>query len=559
MLHVELTPAHTPKRLYVTVETARDYRRASSITGATPRAQRGNSGSLTFPLDPLVIVDLRAEFGTENVRLSAHCAAWMAGLLQNSREVVILSRQDNVRTDAPWDDVLFPYQRTGSEWLRRVRRGILGDEMGLGKTIQALTAARGARRLLIVTVPIAKRVVWEREIRTWDTEWEDCTYVADLRTLRVQVVRAAAKADRCALIVNHEMLRDRKHYADLWTTQWDCIIIDEAHKLQGRASHSQQSRGAELLQSDRLYLLTGTPVWNRPESVWHLLHLIDPKRWSSYWRFVDEYCAVEITPWARKIIGINPATVERLQSVLSTVVLQRKKREVLPQLPEKTVVEWEYDLTPAQRKAYKLLKKEFRIVTQDGVTVETESSISKTFADLRRLCNAPTLIGLDHASPKDDIVSGLVEQTLGEGKQIVVFTWHKDYAAHLHRMLREYKPILITGEMENRERDDQIRRFQQGYTRTLIATIATMGVAINLTAANVAIFAEGSYVPTMNAQAEDRLHRIGQRDNVLIYRLSARNSVESALWSLVADRSDTADEMLSFRAVVERLLDQPDE
>src|SRR5678816_4702322 len=112
----------------------------------------------------------------------------------------------------------------------------------------------------------------------------------------------------------------RPAYRDLLDRKWDAVILDEAHKFQGR--DSQQSKGAARLRSDMLLMLTGSPIWNKPDSIWNLLHLLYPARFSSYWNFVNEYCYIERSRYGYEITGVNDLKLDRLRGVISPLLLR---------------------------------------------------------------------------------------------------------------------------------------------------------------------------------------------------------------------------------------------
>jgi SNF2 family DNA or RNA helicase len=379
---------------------------------------------------------------------------------------------------------------------------------------------------------------------------------------RKALLQQAAKQQRVIVCINHEMLQSRNmdKYPELWSIAWDAVVVDEAHKLQGRPARrredgkvtgSQTSKGAEQLNTKRRYALTGTPVWNKPDSLYGVLHFLEPHRFTSYWRFVEEYCQVVGGEYARKIVGPNQENIERLHNLLSPMLLRRTKDQVLKDLPAKTVQEMPYDITGWLDEAYWNLKDSYI----HPVTGDAEQSIPMAYADMRRLLNAPVLVGADREmSPKDEIVDDLVEQATAEGKPVVIFTWHNDYTGYLlHRLRKLYTVEAIHGPTNTTQRNRILADFQAGKIQVLVASMATMGVAIDLTVARVAVFAEGHYVNTIVDQAESRLHRNGQKFDVMIYRLYARGTIEEAIWEVADTRKEDADEMLCLDDVTRRV------
>lgn len=561
MAHIRLAVDRTgqPVRLVVSRLTQTEFKRVSALPGATAHATA--SPWVSFPMEPNRVTDLCNLL--PDLEQTNDVRDWY-NLWDHKATVSLLMRdkpgdQWDV-SPIPFGDVLYPYQRTGVAWLRGQRRAVLGDEMGLGKTLQALGAAYDADPILIVTVGLAERSVWDAHIAKYLYYRE--VYVCDGdRANRQSQLHAFSTSDplRGIVIINHDMLqtRFRAAYPQLYTTRWHTVIVDEAHLFQDH--RSSRSQGAQKLMTKNLYLLTGTPVWSTPQSVFGLLKLIDPKRWTSYWAFVSEFCDVNITPWSREIVGVKPAKEQDLRATLAPVVLRRLESDpvVASQLPPLRVQTITYKLTPEQRAIYRKLKVDYIVQHGDDV-VKLEPSTAQAFADLRRLVNDPKLLDLPMEGAKLPVINDLLDEALSENKKVVLFTWHKDYTKQLLAWLildKRVGAVAIDGSLSTSDRLVALRAFQQqADVQVLVASIATASTAIDLTAASVAIFTEGSYVATHIEQAVKRLHRHGQRVATMIYRLQAEHTVESALWDVVDDRVAQASSMLAFNTFRHRTL-----
>lgn len=522
------------------------------VFGLTPRERHALAGApeipaippgddASFPPDPEIVEAIIGTLGSSAVETDANTARWRIEQACRVETSARLAASSDI--DAPprgWTGALYPYQRVGQEWLRAMRRGILGDDPGLGKTVQALAAVDGKDRVLIATLGGVKQH-WADHVARWSKR--PVGLCVGSHAERQQAIDAHGW-----VIVNHEMLRpgaftglDRK---------WDAVIIDEAHRFQGRKS--KQSKGAAFLKTDDLYLLTGTPIWNKPDSLWNLLHLLYPARFSSYWRFVGEYCDVEVSPWGMQITGLRYRERERLQRVLVPLMIRRAKRDVLPWLPDKIREDVTYDITPSQRRAYNKLRDKLLLETDDGTSVRYYANAISAMSDMRLLLDAPGLVGLDgltkDPSPKDEAIDGLLDGLLDDGRKIVIYCWHRAYANYLAARHAARGAVCVTG--ETKDRTGVIDAFLRGRASVLVATIASVGTGIDMTECTAAIFAEGSYVHVENAQAEDRLHRIGTKTSPLIYRLQARRTVEQAIWEQSDDVGETTSDVLTVERVV---------
>ncbi len=495
------------KRLLLEVPESAERRIALGVSGALQQLE--NPNLVAFPLEPLAVDDLRSALG-DALKVDVDVGNWRARYQAYAQASVFLGAKADGHPNAEWASRLYPYQRVGADWMRSVPRGILGDDPGLGKTIQSLTAVYREPRVLIVTLNSVKSH-WEAHIRNW-LQRDVCVCTGT----HLERQRALDKHPDW-VIINHEMLRGGSvGYTGIVEHEWDAVIVDEAHKLQGRKS--AQSLGAARLKSPRLYLLTGTPIWNHPDSLWRILNLLEPQRFNSYWRFVMEYCDTQQTNWGLDILGFRLDTLERLRSIVAPYLLRRRKEEVLPDLPAKRRQLIEYDLSDSQRRAYREMKRRLRLVTEDGDLLRVYDNAMVALGQLRLLCDAPQLIGLPPGvNPKDEVLDDLLETLLDRERKVILFTWHKVYAEYLAARYTRYGVSLVTGDTPHRDRELQAFR-QETDKHLLVATIGAAGTGIDLVEATAAIFAEGTHVPTLNAQAEDRLHRIGQKTDVIIYR-----------------------------------------
>ena len=533
-------------KLTVHLYTVHDRRLILSIPGAKLSKDETRA---YLPLEPTAINDMSRLFGA-SLDITEEVKAWHNQLDSQLRYTAFLATKQDISTYPPYFETLRPYQRVGAVWLAQAKRGILGDAPGLGKTLQAITAARylGAEHILVVAPGYLIHDQWERQIKLWD--WTADITIAEGTLSKRQ---KALEVDARYTIVNIEMLRRQKAFRPLWQRTWDVVILDEAHHFQGRGS--QQSAGARALKTRALFELTGSPIWNNVDSLWHLLHLIDPNRFSSYWSFVETYCTLRRHPWGLEVVGPNPIYLERLREIIGPYLLQRQKKDVAPEIPPKLYVNLTYDLTPEQRDVYKKMRKE--LILESDEQSKTYVSRGAMISDLRLLCTAPSLLGFEGmVSEKDQLILNLLED-LGD-VPVVIFVWYRKYAEYLQKLLHQHKidSLVVTGDQDPVMRSKIIQHFKQGNADVLIGTIASMAEGLDLDYAKAAIFAELAYIPAVNIQAEDRLHRLTTTESPTIYRLYARRSVEERIVDITDNKSDITDETLAVQEVLRRLAEE---
>lgn len=248
----------------------------------------------------------------------------------------------------------------------------------------------------------------------------------------------------------------------------------------------------------------------------------------------------------------------RLREIIGPYLLQRQKKDVAPEIPPKLYVNLTYDLSPDQRAIYKKMRKELILESE----TQTKSYVSRgaLISDLRLLCTAPSLLGFeDMTSSKDRLILDLLEDLTGT--PTVIFVWYRKYADYLQKLLGRHAidSLIVSGEQDPVTRSATIQRFREGKANVLIGTIASMSEGLDLDYAKVAIFAELSYIPAINVQAEDRLHRLTTTESPTIYSLYARNTVEERIVDITANKADIIDETLAVQEVLRRLAEESEE
>jgi SNF2 family DNA or RNA helicase len=470
-------------------------------------------------------------------------SADIQGDIRNVSAKVAGELTTNLPADAdllvPWADRLYPYQRAGVDFLVRHPHSLLADDMGLGKTVQSISAVHEgwyrdleeapsaeARRLVIA--PRAMQGTWQREIRQWADEDAVIVDGANPAKRRKQLGDPAPW-----VIINWEKLRTSLH-DDLLEIEWLAIIADEAHRAKNRKA--KQTRGLWALHAPVQLALTGTPIMNEPGELWSILKWLYPTDYKSYWRFANAYTESYEAYFGRRktrvVTGVKNADALRFE--LANKMVRRVKTEVLD-LPEKTKQIISVDMHPAQKKLYAEVENQLVVeikqavaageVNEDALADFNETGDVRKLAlvipngaarvtRLRQVASSPAVLGdgEDDVSGKYDAVVETIDDN--RHKPHVVFCWFKEatelVAARLRR--RNLRAQALNGDTPDAEREDLVRRFQEGDLDVLVMTIAT---------------GEEDWTPAINQQAEDRLHRIGQANNVLILCYRAKGTVDT--------------------------------
>lgn len=439
-------------------------------------------------------------------------------------------------------DTLMPFQREGVEWLGLHPRGILADEMGLGKTVQALAAVVGADAFPCLLITQATlRGTMANQIAEW-TGMD--SYVMDTGN-RGLSIRQQLTLPRNFYVCHFEGVR--AEWQELKKIEWKSIIVDEATNIKNR--QAQRTKAVKSLKAPRITLLSGTPLLNSPLDLWSLLNYLNPTKYSSFWAFQKRY--VVMGGWQNKqVMGYR--NVPELHMHVQANMIRRRKDEVLKQLKAKTYSDVILDLPKWQRDLYNKAREELVVEITKSKTLSVASALAK-LTRLKQISVHPqATLGVE--SKQEPIKMQALEELLDQrpGKKTLVFSKYATVAKEVAALCRKRKGMevfLLTGETKMSERSVMEQRFQAlppTQEAVWISTIDAGGMGLTLTAADTVVFLDKDWRPAVNSQAEDRAHRIGQKDNVLVVSLIARDTVEEHIEKVLDKKRDM------FNSVVEK-------
>jgi SWI/SNF-related matrix-associated actin-dependent regulator 1 of chromatin subfamily A len=419
---------------------------------------------------------------------------------------------------------LFPHQVEGVAFLLGRTRAILADDMGLGKTRQAIVALRhiAPEGPYLVVSPASVKRNWAREIAIADPP--ATTHVIERGAPDV-VDRGWSPPGRPDwVIVNYDILP--KHIDVLETTPWGGIVVDEAHYLKNHTS--MRSRLARRL-ADRaksqggrgpaVYLLTGTPLTNRPRDLFVLLQLVGHPLGRSFLSFAKRYCAAERNEYGWQTRGAS--NIDELTVQLHGVMLRRSKDDVLA-LPPKLRTWLTVEVPKGtgvrdMRRAVELMISHERVAPGSNV-----SELRLRGRLLQAVTKARQALAAAKVPSTIDFVTGANEQ----GEKVIVFSCFEEPMQKLSRHFGD-AGVLLTGKTPADRRQPLVDRFQQDpQIRVFLANIVAGGVGTNLTAATQVVFNDLDWVPANHWQAEDRAYRIGQTRSVNVTYMVARDTID---------------------------------
>jgi SWI/SNF-related matrix-associated actin-dependent regulator 1 of chromatin subfamily A len=444
---------------------------------------------------------------------------------------------------APVGLAYLPFQAAGIQLaLARFSAGRVGvliaDEMGLGKTIQALgvcsglaPAAEKPLRVLVVC-PASLRLNWAREAARWLVG--DWTVTAHIKAGKVQTSRSGSK--HSLEIVNYDIL---SKVPCVHGTEWDVLVVDEAHYAKN--SKAQRTKALAAIKADRRVFLTGTPICNRPLELHSLLTQIEPSEWGafgeakSFFKFAYRYCSPQkVWTGSRHVTTFTGASnLDELQTRLRTgVMVRRLKADVLKDLPPKT----RQTIGLPANGCSSLIEEQWGYFggDSDRAEEELERGALPAFSEFSRVRREIGMAKVTYVV--DHVTQALADD---DSRKIVVMAHHHEVVAGLVTGLAEFGAVKLDGTMDAVSRDAAVTRFQTDPTcRVFVGSIMAAGVGITLTAAHHVVFAELDWVPGNISQAEDRCHRIGQRDNVLVQHLVFEGSLDEHLLKTIIAKQE---------------------
>uniref|UniRef100_A0A3Q3L351 Chromodomain helicase DNA binding protein 4b n=1 Tax=Mastacembelus armatus TaxID=205130 RepID=A0A3Q3L351_9TELE len=459
---------------------------------------------------------------------------------------------------------LHPYQLEGLNWLRfswaQATDTILADEMGLGKTVQtavflySLYKEGHSKGPFLVSAPLSTIINWEREFEMWAPDMYVVTYVGDKDSRAVirenefsfegNAIRGGKKASKMkkdspvkfhVLLTSYELITIDQ--AVLGSIEWACLVVDEAHRLK-----NNQSKFFRVLNNYPLQhklLLTGTPLQNNLEELFHLLNFLTPERFNNLEGFLEEFADIA-----------KEDQIKKLHDMLGPHMLRRLKADVFKHMPSKTELIVRVELSPMQKKYYKfILTRNFEALNTRGGG--NQVSLLNVVMDLKKCCNHPYLFpaaateapklpngmyegtALTKASGKLMLLHKMMKRLKEGGHRVLIFSQMTKMLDLLEDFLENegYKYERIDGGVTGNLRQEAIDRFNAPGAPQFAFLLSTRagGLGINLASADTVIIYDSDWNPHNDIQAFSRAHRIGQNRKVMIYRFVTKASVEERI------------------------------
>lgn len=430
---------------------------------------------------------------------------WKNALAQ-AREHVLL-RMDaeklprrSTPPEGTFEGELREFQKEGLSFLLANPRTLLADEMGLGKTVQALACLAAAKEFpaLIVVPP--------HLLRNWQTEITRFLRLEG-KPARVCVLtglKPYQPPEADVYIIHYLLLRGWKQA--LPQMRFKAVVFDEIQELRhgGTEKYSAASLLAE--ECERVIGLSGTPIYNKGSEIWNVVNILDYHCLGDWESFTRAWC----DGYGNHLVR-NPALLgEHLRR--EGLILRRTKEEVLAELPPKRRLVQEID---SDDKAYRELMRP--VMDQLGSLLALHPDAKE-----RALLEEQVGRGERQATgvAKAPFVAAFVRALEDSGEKVLLFAHHHAVMDIYRRELAAYRPVFITGRESTTQKEEAVARFMEGKTNLCVISLRAAS-GLNLQRASCVVFGELDWSPAVHSQAEDRAHRMGQKDSILCYYLVA--------------------------------------
>lgn len=456
---------------------------------------------------------------------------------------------EKVKLPAKTKKLLRDYQREGIDWFYFLRKyrfaGILADDMGLGKTIQALTLinlARNTDKPSLVVCPKTLLTNWEQEIAKFTPERSAVVIDGPPRE-RKKAITKAKKTD--IIITSYSVLqRDLAHYQKL-RIKFDYCILDEAQMIKNHKT--KNAKTVKQIDADYRLALTGTPLENTVSEIWSMFDFLMPGFLGSHQSFQKNFHK----PIMQEA---DLDALARLRSKTSCFMLRRAKADVLTELPPKIEQKVSCDLSNEQSLLYQevlsRVKSDIFSNVKNKGFAGSQIHILSGLTKLRQICNHPSLLLKDkkydlYESAKLNVFHTLIDGIVANKSKVLVFSQFTSMIDILEAELRSKGIPYVTLTGSTRKRKEVIDKFTQDKEiPVFLISLKAGGVGLNLTVADNVIIFDPWWNPSVENQAIDRTHRIGQKKSVNVYRLITKGTIEERIVALQERKKNLFDGMV---------------
>lgn len=460
----------------------------------------------------------------------------------------LISETKAYKTPKSFTGELRPYQKIGYSWLvSNIRYNfgcILADDMGLGKTVQVLTAILYFKernptevRPSLIIVPPTLLSNWENEIKKFTPELTYYIYHGSNRTFPFE--------EYDIILTSYGVIRlDLDMFSD---KTWFICVIDEAQNIKN--PKTQQTKAIKSVPALNKIALTGTPIENKLTDYWSIFDFVNKGYLSSLDSFKANY--------VMRIERLEETkTLEKFKTITKPFVMRRLKTDdnIKDELPDKIINDIYCSLTNKQIKLYNAIMDGIFEDLEGKTGIERRGIILNIITGLKQTCNHPAqFLRSDNPkiseSGKMELLITILENILDMDEKVIIFTQYAQMGEIIQKLVsKKLKTdvLFLHGSLTQQKRTEVINSFQEDKSyKILVATLKTGGVGLNLTAAQNVIHYDLWWNPAIENQATDRVHRIGQKSDVMVYRFITKGTLEEVIDEMSKNKLNLAEKAIS--------------
>ncbi len=464
--------------------------------------------------------------------------------------------EDDIEIPSSLENILRYYQKTGYKWLKTLDNykfgGILADDMGLGKTIQMLSIIAGyveensdsEKRASIVICPSSLTLNWQNESQKFTNKLKTLVIRGNAQERKSQIEKMG---EYDLVITSYDLLkRDIETYKEN-KYQFRFAITDEAQYLKN--SNTQNAKAVKEIIADTKYALTGTPIENSLAELWSIFDYIMPGYLFGYKKFKTEYEMPIVK-------DNNQNAMKKLKMLIEPFVLRRTKKEVLTELPEKTITVLNNQMKEEQEKIYLNYLAQAKQELAETINLrgfeKSHIQVLAALTRLRQICCHPSLFIKDYqeGSSKLEQCIEIIKDATEAGHKILLFSGYTSMFELIQKELEknDITYFKLTGSTKVDERIRMVDEFNENKDiKVFLISLKAGGTGLNLTGADMVIHYDPWWNASAENQATDRAYRIGQKNNVQVYKLITKNSIEEKIYDLQQKKSELIDNVLDTK------------
>ncbi len=457
----------------------------------------------------------------------------------------MIKKYENVKIPSNLNAKLRPYQEIGFSWLlQNINLGfgsVLADDMGLGKTLQVLSSILHLKnkgcldeKKVLVIAPTSLLSNWQNEMKKFTPTLKPFIYHGISR-------KFPKKDDFDVVVSSYGTLRnDEKKFKKI---KWYLLVVDEAQNIKNPTA--KQTKAIKAIKSDNKIALTGTPVENRLVDYWSIFDLTNNHYLESIKKFTEKF----IIPIEKER---NEKVLKTFRKITDPFILRRLKtdKEIVKDLPDKIVNDVYCKLSIEQTALYKEMVDSLMNEIDESGGINRKGLIFKLINSLKQICNHPAQFSKTksiniHDSGKMEVLMNILENITENGEKVLIFTQYVQMGNIMKKLVDEKfntESLFLHGSLSRGKRDKMIDDFQnKSQHKIFIISLKAGGTGLNLTAAQNVVHYDLWWNPAVENQATDRAYRIGQKENVMVYRLITTGTFEEKINNMIESKKELAD------------------